>query len=99
MVGWEKDIYSHGGGVLARVQLVVLIEPFSAPPLLRSGEVISPQGNPGCTCTRNGSLRYKAVSGAWSKEAGAWRREVAERRPFSASPAAEKGSQIAKRNS
>ncbi|KAJ5889095.1 hypothetical protein N7495_009136 [Penicillium taxi] len=43
--------------------------------------------------------RTREWCGAWSKEAGAWRREVAERRPFSASPAAEKGNQTAKRNS
>ncbi|KAJ6159389.1 hypothetical protein N7497_003926 [Penicillium chrysogenum] len=72
------------------------------PPPLRSGGAIDePSENPGCKRARDGCLRQKAVSDAWCvvEGAGAWRREVAERRPFLASPAAEKGSQIAKRNS
>jgi hypothetical protein len=39
------------------------------------------------------------LDGASAESAGAWQKEVAERRPFSASPAAEKGSEIANRNS
>jgi hypothetical protein len=34
-----------------------------------------------------------------AESVGAWQKEVAERQPFLASPAAEKGSEIANRNS
>jgi hypothetical protein len=43
--------------------------------------------------------RKNTLSGASAESAGAWQNEVAERRPFSASTAAENGSEIANRNS
>jgi hypothetical protein len=45
------------------------------------------------------SGRKNTLSGASAESAGAWQNEVAERRPFSASTAAEYGSEIANRNS
>jgi hypothetical protein len=40
-----------------------------------------------------------SLGGAWAERVGAWRVKVAERRPFSVSPAAENGSEMANRNS